>query len=218
MYVIIVGCGRVGSQLATLLSNEGHDVVIIDTNPKSFRRLGAGFNGLTIVGNGFDEETLREAGIDKADAFAALTNLDNTNMMAAQVAKRIFKVPRAVTRLYNPDREATYQRLGLEIVCGTTLLANHIRNKILQGHFFSHLALGQGEVEIIEFKVNQAINGKKVFALEVAGEFLVTCLIRDTLVAIPNKEDILKEGDVVVGAVKTSTIKKIRSFLKIRES
>lgn len=217
MYVIIAGCGRVGSQLATLLSSEGHDVVIIDTNPKSFRRLGAGFNGLTIVGNGFDEEILREAGIDKADAFAALTNLDNTNMMAAQVAKRLFKVPRVVTRLYNPDREATYQRLGLEIVCGTSLVANYIRNKILQRHFFSHLALGQGEVEIREFKVGPAASGKRVSDLEVVSEFLVACLIRNSLVTIPAREDILKEGDVVIGAAKTSVIKKIRGLLKIEE-
>jgi len=217
MYVIIVGCGRVGSELATLLSSEGHDVVVIDINPKSFRRLGAGFNGLTIVGNGFDEDILKEAGIDKADAFAALTDLDNTNMMTAQVAKRIFKVPRVVARLYNPDREATYQRLGLEIVCGTTLVANYIRNKILQSHFFSHLALGRGEVEIIEFKANETLDGKKISEVEVAGAFLVTCLIRDSLVTIPAKDDILKEDDVLVGVVKTSAVKKVKELLKIEE-
>jgi len=96
MYVIIVGCGRVGSELAKILSSEGHNVVVIDRNPESFRRLGQSFNGLTLVGSGFDTELLRSAGISQADAFCAVTNGDNTNLISAQVAKKIFKVPKVL--------------------------------------------------------------------------------------------------------------------------
>ncbi|MFA5338299.1 MAG: NAD-binding protein [Candidatus Omnitrophota bacterium] len=98
MYVIIVGCGRVGSELAKLLSNEGHDVVVIDKSPSSFDRLGGTFNGITLVGNGFDQDLLKSAGIEKADAFCTVTNGDNTNLISAQVAKKIFNVPKVIAR------------------------------------------------------------------------------------------------------------------------
>ncbi len=99
MYVVIVGCGRVGSELAKLLSQEGHNVVVIDKEQRSFARLGHAFNGITLTGNGFDVELLKEAGIEKTDAFCAVTNGDNTNIMAAQVAKKIFKVPKVIARI-----------------------------------------------------------------------------------------------------------------------
>lgn len=132
MYVIIVGCGRVGAQLANVLAGDGHNVVVVDKNPDSFSRLGAGFNGTTVVGSGFDKSVLIEAGIEKADAFAAVTNRDNTNIMAAQVAKGIFKVTKIVTRIYDPGKEKTYFKLGLDVVGGTTLIANLMRDKIVQ--------------------------------------------------------------------------------------
>ncbi len=112
MYVIIVGCGRVGSELARLLAGEGHDVVIIDKNPVSFQRLGGTFNGLTVVGNGFNVDLLKQAGIEKADAFCAVTNGDNTNLVSAQVAKRIFNVPKVIARVYDPQRAHIYYCFG----------------------------------------------------------------------------------------------------------
>ena len=109
MYVIVVGCGRVGSQLATFLSEEGHDVAIIDKTADAFRRLGSTFNGLTVQGLGFDQDTLREAGVEKADVFAAVTDLDNTNMMAVEVATKIFSVPRAIARLRSEEHTSELQ-------------------------------------------------------------------------------------------------------------
>ena len=103
MYIIVIGCGRVGAQLASFLSGEGHDVVVIDTNPKAFRRLGAVFNGKTFVGVGFDIELLKKAGAEKADAVAVVTDLDNTNIMVAQVAKKIFNISKVITRLVSPS-------------------------------------------------------------------------------------------------------------------
>jgi len=107
MNIIVVGCGRVGSQLATMLSVEGHNVIVIDRDENAFRRLGTTFNGVTIKGLGFDEDVLEGAGIREADVFAAVTDLDNTNLMAAEVARKLFGVKHAVARLYNPVRERT---------------------------------------------------------------------------------------------------------------
>src|SRR3990167_6830747 len=127
MYVIILGCGRVGSELAKLLSSEGHNVVLIDRNPASFERLGRTFNGITLVGNGFDLELLKTAGITQANAFCAVTNGDNTNLVAAQVAKKIFNVPKVIVRVYDPNRANIYKALGLDVISGTILFASMIR-------------------------------------------------------------------------------------------
>lgn len=217
MYVIVVGCGRVGSQLATLLSAEGHDVVVIDNDPNSFKRLGATFNGVTLVGEGFDEEVIKKAGIEKADAFAAVTHFDNTNIMAAQVAKQIFKVPRVIARLYNPDRQLTYQRLGLEIVCGTTLVAAIIKNRLAQNNITSHLIFGQGEVEIVEFQASKKIRGKKAAELEILHEFTISCILRDKKAFIPLRETIIEEGDVLISTIKTTSLPKIKALFELKE-
>ncbi len=155
MNVVVVGCGRVGSQLATLLSVEGHNVVVIDKEADSFKRLGTTFNGVTVKGLGFDEDVLEEAGIRDCDAFAAVTDLDNTNLMAAEVARKIFEVPHVVARLYNPVRERTYQQLGLDYVCGTTLVAESLLDKIMAGH--GHHLASVGDVEVIQFKASAAV-------------------------------------------------------------
>lgn len=126
MLVLILGCGRVGARLANTLDAEGHDVRIIDANAEAFRRLAPEFRGMTIVGQGIDDDVLRKAGIESADVFAAVTNDDNTNIMASQIAKVIHDVPRVITRIYDPSREETYNTLGLETVCPTELGAQLI--------------------------------------------------------------------------------------------
>ncbi len=128
MRVIILGCGRVGSKLATVLDSEGHEVTIIDLNAEQFRRLGPDFKGTAMVGTGIDEDVLRRAGIEQADAFVAVTNGDNTNIMSSQIAKVIFKVPKVVTRIYDQVREDTYHALGLKTICPTTIGAMTIKN------------------------------------------------------------------------------------------
>lgn len=130
MYVIVLGCGRVGARVATMLDAEGHDVVIIDQKQEAFQRLPADFHGTTMLGTGIDEEMLRHAGIERADAFAALTQGDNTNIMAAQLAQTIFHVPNVITRIYDPLREETYHLLGLETICPTTIAAAMVKERI----------------------------------------------------------------------------------------
>lgn len=126
MRVIILGCGRVGSYLARRLQEEGHGVTVVDKDNAAFARLGPGFGGDLVAGTGIDEDVLRRAGIERADAFIAVTDWDNTNVMAAQVAKEIFGVPQVICRLYDHLREEIYREMGLETVCPTLLGANRI--------------------------------------------------------------------------------------------
>jgi trk system potassium uptake protein len=119
--IVILGCGRVGAMLATMMDRAGHTVSIIDYSNESFRRLEPDFRGTTITGNGADEEILIRAGIKEADAFAAVTNGDNRNIMASQIAKEIFNIQKVVCRIYDPIRESTYRELGLETICPTTV-------------------------------------------------------------------------------------------------
>lgn len=132
MRVVILGCGRVGARLASSLDREGHTVSIIDRNSDAFRRLAPDFHGDAILGIGIDEDVLRRAGIDGADVFAAVTDTDNTNIMASQIAREIFHVPKVITRTYDPTRSETYRTLGLETVCPTTLAAARIRDMLVQ--------------------------------------------------------------------------------------
>src|SRR3972149_9440242 len=130
MHIIIVGCGRVGGELANILSAEGHNVVVVDKKQEAFSRLGHGFNGMTLTGNGFDVELLKEAGIEKAEALCAVSDDDNTNIMASQVAKRMFQVPRVIARVYDPHKAEVYDKLGLDTISGTLLVAALIRDKL----------------------------------------------------------------------------------------
>jgi len=114
-----MGCGRVGAQLAVMLERRGHEVTVLDVNPNAFERLPRDFKGRKLVGNGIDQDVLRRAGIERADAFVACTQGDNRNVMAAQVAKHIFNVPRVVSRIYDPIREEIYRMLGLRTISPT---------------------------------------------------------------------------------------------------
>jgi len=130
MKVVIMGCGRVGAQLAGLLDTDGHSVTILDTDAYSFRRLPSTFSGTALIGNGLNEEVLKKAGIEEADAFVAVTQGDNRNVMAAQIAKHIFNVPRVVCRIYDPLRQELYSTLGVEAFSPTTIFAQMLREKL----------------------------------------------------------------------------------------
>ena len=130
MKTVIMGCGRVGARLAGLLDADGHSVTILDTDTYSFRRLPPTFKGNALVGNGLDQEVLKRAGIEEADAFVATTQGDNRNIMAAQIAKHIFNVPKVISRIYDPLRQELYSTLGLETVSPTTIFAQIIREKL----------------------------------------------------------------------------------------
>jgi trk system potassium uptake protein TrkA len=131
MKVVIMGCGRVGARIAAILDHNGHDVAVIDLDSRAFNRLPADFGGETIIGTGIDEDVLRQAGIEDATAFVAVTNGDNRNIMAAQVARLVFEVPEVVCRIYDPVREDTYRRLGLTTVCPTTTISAIVLDQVI---------------------------------------------------------------------------------------
>ena len=138
MRVLIVGCGRVGSQLALEMSKEGHDVTIVDRDPSAFAKaatrgvLGTSFTGNEMVGDGIDAEILKRAGIEESDVFIAVTEGDNRNIMAAQIAQHVFNVPKVICRIYDPEREEAYRGLGLNTLCPTVEGANKIRHMIVE--------------------------------------------------------------------------------------
>src|SRR3989304_8612340 len=127
MRVLIMGCGRLGARLAGLLDADGHQVTILDLDSYAFRRLPGDFHGTALVGNGLDEDILRRAGIERTEGFVAMTHGDNRNTMAAQIAKHIFNVPRAICRIYDPLRQELYNTLGLEAISPTTVFAQLLK-------------------------------------------------------------------------------------------
>ncbi len=132
MKIIILGCGRLGAYLAQVLDKQGHQVTIVDRNSDSFSRLGPDFGGTMILGVGIDEDVLRHAGIEQADAFIAATNGDNTNTMAAEIARLVFQVPRVIARLYDPVRDETFRSFGtFDTVCPTVMSADRITELLL---------------------------------------------------------------------------------------
>src|SRR5579884_2058896 len=135
MNIVILGCGRVGSTLARMMYRDGHNVTIIDQQSEAFRRLGTKFKGNRIVGNGIDEDVLRRAGIENADIFVAVTQGDNRNIMAAQIARKVFNVKTVIARIYDPIRADRYRQLGIITMCTTTIASGLIRDLLLTGEW-----------------------------------------------------------------------------------
>ena len=212
MHVIVVGCGNVGSQVATLLATEGNNVAVIDKNPAAFKRLGTTFNGLTITGYGFDEDVLGQAGIAACDMFAAVTDQDNTNIMAAEVASKIYKVPCVVARLFDVERESVFLQLGLNYVCSTTAVAQMILDKLREGHTH-HLSI-RGDVELIEFIAGPEADNKKLADIQIPNQFRICLVTRDASHFIPWRETILKEHDVLLAIVKEQAHRKVQQYMR----
>jgi len=220
MYVIVVGCGRVGGQLATLLSTEGHNVVVIDKDPAAFRRLGKAFNGVTLIGNGYELDVLRGAGVEKADVLCSLTNGDNTNIMTSQVAKKIFRVPRVIARVYDSARAHIYESLGLEVLSGTVLFAAMIRDKLIDRRL-SGFVIETGELGILELDVPEALVGKTVAEVALADAFRVIIILRagegGQKSLIPSQETRLERGDRVYGIVRIEHIRNAKKLFQVED-
>ena len=212
MYIIIIGCGRVGSQLALMLAQEKHDIVVIDRDTDAFKHLGASFNGIRLHGYGYDEEALQKAHIERCDAFAAVTDLDNANIMACEVASKLYHVPRVVARVYNPESISTFEELGLEYVFGTNIVAQTIMDKIVQGHG-RHLSI-RGEVEVIEFIAGSKIENKRLIDIQIPNEFRVCLVTRQGKDFIPWRETLLRDGDTLTAAVKSSAYPRIKQYMR----
>ena len=219
MYIVIVGCGRLGAQLATKLSEEGHDVAVVDRNPGNFSRLSDEFNGATVTGVGFDIEVLKSAGIEHADGFAAVTEGDNMNIMAAQVAKTIFKVPMVIARVFDPVKGETYRALGLETVCPTTSAANIIYSKFMIRGENSHFILPGGGIELVEVPFHPRISATNITIAEIEAldDFKVISLTRDGTTTFPKGSDVLAESDQLLVALHVSDLPRISAIFHLNE-
>jgi trk system potassium uptake protein TrkA len=209
--VVVIGCGDTGARLAELLAARGHNVVVVDRSPEALRLLGTGFNGATVTGLGYDEDVLRQARIESADALATVTENDNVNIMAAEVATRIFRVPHVVARLTDPALERTLQQLGLDYVCGTTIIAQALADRMTEGH--AHAFTVRGDVEIMEFLAGPEIEGRRVVEVQLPGEFLVSLLTRGGASLIPLPDTVLHAGDRVVAVVQAGARAKVQRFM-----
>jgi trk system potassium uptake protein TrkA len=202
MHIVLAGVGRVGSELARRTSLDGHDVVAIDKRVEALDRLGPEFNGETVIGEAFDVSVLRQAGIERAEVFLAVTSSDNANLMATEVVRRVFKTPRAIARLYDPVRQPSYQALGIDFITGTQLIANVIYEQVVSQDFQFHVTFPEGDVEIIDFILNSEANGMALNELEIRNKLRVAAVHRDGQTIIPTKRFVLAAGDLVVAAAR----------------
>ena len=192
-----MGCGRVGSTLAKDFQALGHSVAVIDQDREAFRRLGADFNGLTVAGVGFDRDTLLEAGIEKADAFAAVSNGDNSNILAARVARETYGVASVVARIYDPARAEIYQRLGIPTVATVLWTTDQIMRRLLPQGSRSEWQDASGKVQLAEVPLHREWVGKPVSLSEQHTDARVAFITRLGEGLIPNEHTVLQEGDVV---------------------
>jgi trk system potassium uptake protein TrkA len=213
MRIIIVGCGRVGSELANALSAERHDVVVIDRNPLSFGRLSRDFSGRMLTGVGFDREILQKADIEGADALAATTDSDNVNIVVAVTAKETFKVPHVVARIYDPQAAEIYRREGIPTVTPTLMAANTMKTMISHPRLAKLATCGSGEVEFITIQVPKGLVGRTVQDLIIPGESLVSALVRRGQALIPTADTRLEAEDELHVAVAAKALPKFDKLL-----
>lgn len=218
MHIIIGGCGRLGAEIAERLSDDDdNDVVVVDIEHTAFDRLGSAFNGETIVGNITDRDVLERAGVERAAAMLAVTRFDNTNLMAVEIAKHLYQVERTVARLFNPERESSYQKLGIRYVSGTGVLAKLFLNEFREGSFRQHLHFDRGEIAVVEMLIGAGGHGLTVGDFELDGKLRVAAIQRGTRVYIPDDSERLEHGDLVVAAVKRGVFRKITPLLRLSD-
>jgi trk system potassium uptake protein len=195
MRVIVVGCGRVGSQLANTLSAEGHALVVIDRNATAFANLSREFVGRMLTGVGFDRAILQKADIEGADALAATTDSDNVNIVVAVTAKETFGVAHVVARIYNPQAAEIYRREGIPTVTPTLWAANTMKTMLVTASLTAVAALGSGEVESVCLEVSKDLAGRTVADVGKSGEIVVGALVRKGQAMIPTAETVLEAED-----------------------
>ena len=216
MKVIIVGCGRMGSELAIQLSHDDHYVTVVDTDPSAFYRLGPAFKGKTVEGVGFDRDVLIRAGVERADALAAVTTGDNRNIVIARVARNVFRVPKVVARLYDPRRAEIYQRLGLQTISSTAWGASRFIQLLIHPDLHVAITLGNGEVEVVEFEVPPHWVSRTVSNVNVPGEISVTAVSRKGKTLIPTLGTVFQDGDRAAIAVLATSRGRLEELLALR--
>jgi trk system potassium uptake protein TrkA len=207
-----MGCGRVGSSLATELEAAGHSVAIIDQSREAFRRLGPDFKGRTVSGVGFDRDTLLEAGIETADAFAAVSNGDNSNILAARVARETYGVANVVARIYDPGRAEIYQRLGIPTVATVIWATDQILRRLVPEGSRSEWRDASGAVQLCEMHPHKNWFGMGITEIEAATGARVAFITRLGEGLIPDAHSVLQEGDLLHVTVRDSEISKVEQI------
>jgi trk system potassium uptake protein TrkA len=214
MRIIIVGCGRMGAGLALTLTQRGHDVTVIDRDPTAFATLGERFSGRIITGHGFDREVLRCAGITRADALAAVTSSDETNVVTARVARQFFRVPRVVARLYDPRKAEIYRRLGV-LTISTTEWGVHRITELLSYSWFEPIVSLGSSVDIVDVEAPPALVGRSLASLTVPGEVHPVAISRGGRCFLPTQETRLQAGDLLHIAVLATSTERLKGLLGV---
>jgi trk system potassium uptake protein TrkA len=195
VHVVIMGCGRVGSALAHTLNEAGHSVAVMDQESTSFRKLHPSFTGTTVTGIGFDRDRLLEAGIERAHAFAAVSSGDNSNILAARVARETFGVENVVARIYDPRRAEVYQRLGIPTVASVAWQTDQILRRILPESVGDEWRDGSGKVALTQVRAAEAWVGQRVTRLERDAGARIAFITRFGEGMIPNADTVVQADD-----------------------
>ena len=206
MHVVIMGCGRLGSTLAHNLDARGHSVAVIDQNADAFRRLGAEFGGITVTGIGFDRDVLRSAGIERADAFAAVSSGDNSNIISARLARETFGVSRVVARIYDSKRAQVYERLGIPTVATIRWAADRMVRHLVPEGTVEVFRDPTSVVSIVETPLHRDWVGRPLKALEDGTGARVAYLMRFGMGTLGTPSTVIQDGDQVFMLVTDDTV------------
>lgn len=213
MHAIIAGCGRVGAQIASSLAGEGHDVVVVDKRPAAFRRLGGDFPGRTLPGIAFDRATLEQAGVRQAQAFVAVTNGDNSNIVSARTAQERYGVERVVARIYDPQRALIYERLGITTIASARWTAEAVMRELLPvgERVEGGLGPGPGAVVLATLPVPAGVTGLDAGDVSRPGQCVLAAVTRQGRTRLPGPGELLQAGDQLHLAVDRDALGAVRA-------
>jgi trk system potassium uptake protein len=213
MHVIVVGCGRVGSELAGRLRRDGHSVAIIDKNANAFRRLPDDWDGQTVIGFGFDRDDLLEADIERAGAVAAVTSGDNSNILSARIARETFEVPNVVARIYDPRRALIYQKLGIATVATVSWTVDQVARRLLPSETAASWTDPTGEISVVEYPLPDSLCGRGLVELADADRFRPLMVTRAGQARLAGSQMVGQEGDIVHFAVRSDAVADLNALM-----
>lgn len=213
MKAIIIGCGKMGSGLALSLSRKKYSITVIDNDKEAFDCLGKNFCGETIVGVGFDKDILEKAGIGIADAIIACTKSDETNALVGRIARNIYRVPRVISRLYDPRKAEIYRTLGIQTISTTNWGIKRAIELLSYGQLDSVLTIGDSSIEIVRIDTPALLVGKTVRDITAVGEFHVVAISRDNRSFLPTLGTAFERSDIIYISVISTSSRKLKSLL-----